>query len=85
MLLIIKLWNLLLERSLSTYYTYLSCSQIYFHDGQINLYIQVAAISGDARRALEICRRAAEITDYRIKNQVSQPDTASTGTNYFNI
>ncbi|CAO2813038.1 unnamed protein product [Amaranthus hypochondriacus] len=39
---------------------------------------KVAAISGDARRALEICRRAAEITDYRIKNQVSQPDTAST-------
>ncbi|CAL1391141.1 unnamed protein product [Linum trigynum] len=28
---------------------------------------KVAAISGDARRALEICRRAAEIADYRIK------------------
>ncbi|XVF04701.1 hypothetical protein REPUB_Repub05bG0107700 [Reevesia pubescens] len=32
---------------------------------------KVAAISGDARRALEICRRAAEIADYRIKNQIS--------------
>ncbi|KAK9029448.1 hypothetical protein V6N11_026565 [Hibiscus sabdariffa] len=31
---------------------------------------KVAAISGDARRALEICRRAAEIADYRIKNQI---------------
>ncbi|CAN0902122.1 Origin of replication complex subunit 1A [Linum grandiflorum] len=29
---------------------------------------KVAAISGDARRALEICRRAAEVADYRIKN-----------------
>ncbi|KAL8534051.1 hypothetical protein ACS0TY_010173 [Phlomoides rotata] len=29
---------------------------------------KVAAVSGDARRALEICRRAAEITDYRAKN-----------------
>ncbi|XP_030453604.1 origin of replication complex subunit 1B-like [Syzygium oleosum] len=28
---------------------------------------KVAAISGDARRALEICRRAAEIADFRIK------------------
>uniref|UniRef100_A0A0A0LED3 Origin recognition complex subunit 1 n=1 Tax=Cucumis sativus TaxID=3659 RepID=A0A0A0LED3_CUCSA len=28
---------------------------------------KVAAISGDARRALEICRRAAEITDYHLK------------------
>ncbi|XP_021772062.1 LOW QUALITY PROTEIN: origin of replication complex subunit 1B-like [Chenopodium quinoa] len=38
---------------------------------------KVAAISGDARRALEICRRAAEITDYRIKNQATPADTAS--------
>ncbi|KMT14480.1 hypothetical protein BVRB_4g072530 [Beta vulgaris subsp. vulgaris] len=38
---------------------------------------KVAAISGDARRALEICRRAAEIADYRIKNQISPADTAS--------
>ncbi|CAN8246349.1 unnamed protein product [Cochlearia groenlandica] len=30
---------------------------------------KVAAISGDARRALEICRRAAEVADYRLKNQ----------------
>lgn len=29
---------------------------------------KVAAISGDARRALEICRRAAEVADYRLKN-----------------
>ncbi|KAG5566266.1 hypothetical protein RHGRI_002014 [Rhododendron griersonianum] len=26
--------------------------------------LEVAAVSGDARRALEICRRAAELTDY---------------------
>lgn len=32
---------------------------------------KVAAISGDARRALEICRRAAEITDYHLKKQLS--------------
>ncbi|XP_010519744.1 PREDICTED: origin of replication complex subunit 1B-like [Tarenaya hassleriana] len=34
---------------------------------------KVAAISGDARRALEICRRAAEITDYRIMNGSACP------------
>uniref|UniRef100_A0A0E0DY39 Origin recognition complex subunit 1 n=1 Tax=Oryza meridionalis TaxID=40149 RepID=A0A0E0DY39_9ORYZ len=28
---------------------------------------KVAAMSGDARRALEICRRAAEFADYRVK------------------
>lgn len=28
---------------------------------------KVAAVSGDARRALEICRRAAEVADYRAK------------------
>ncbi|KAG8379675.1 hypothetical protein BUALT_Bualt07G0113700 [Buddleja alternifolia] len=28
---------------------------------------KVAAVSGDARRALEICRRAAELADYRVK------------------
>ncbi|RAL43099.1 hypothetical protein DM860_009881 [Cuscuta australis] len=28
---------------------------------------KVAAVSGDARRALEICRRAAELADYRFK------------------
>ncbi|GMQ00763.1 hypothetical protein CsSME_00047699 [Camellia sinensis var. sinensis] len=32
---------------------------------------KVAAVSGDARRALEICRRAAELTDYRIKKSAS--------------
>jgi hypothetical protein len=31
------------------------------------LCLQVAAMSGDARRALEICRRAAEFADYRVK------------------
>ncbi|KAL2940943.1 Origin of replication complex subunit 1A [Bienertia sinuspersici] len=40
---------------------------------------KVAAISGDARRALEICRRAAEIADYRVKNQSSPADTTSVG------
>ncbi|KAL9233656.1 hypothetical protein vseg_008622 [Gypsophila vaccaria] len=40
---------------------------------------KVAAISGDARRALEICRRAAEIADFRVKNQASLPDNASAG------
>ncbi|GMH13008.1 hypothetical protein Nepgr_014849 [Nepenthes gracilis] len=39
---------------------------------------KVAAVSGDARRALEICRRAAEIADYHIKNQASSV-TASDG------
>lgn len=43
--------------------------------------MQVAAISGDARRALEICRRAAEISDYHIKklssNHNSNPAGAS--------
>ncbi|ONK59756.1 uncharacterized protein A4U43_C08F10220 [Asparagus officinalis] len=29
---------------------------------------KVAAMSGDARRALEICRRAAELADYRLKH-----------------
>lgn len=42
-------------------------------------YIQVAAISGDARRALEICRRAAEITDYQLKKLASTPNDASEG------
>ncbi|KAL5984373.1 Origin recognition complex, subunit 1 [Asimina triloba] len=37
---------------------------------------KVAAISGDARRALEICRRAAELADYQIK-QSSQLVTKS--------
>ena len=34
-------------------------------------------ISGDARRALEICRRAAELTDYHNKN--SNPNSAPAG------
>ncbi|GAB2246108.1 hypothetical protein Droror1_Dr00001601 [Drosera rotundifolia] len=40
---------------------------------------KVAAVSGDARRALEICRRAAEIKDYHIKHQASQNVPASVG------
>lgn len=40
---------------------------------------KVAAISGDARRALEICRRAAEIADYRIKKLHSNSDLAAAG------
>ncbi|KAG8389011.1 hypothetical protein BUALT_Bualt02G0185000 [Buddleja alternifolia] len=31
---------------------------------------KVAAVSGDARRALEICRRAAELADYRAKRSL---------------
>ena len=42
--------------------------------------IQVAAISGDARRALEICRRAAEIADYHIKKLSSNHNPAPEGT-----
>ncbi|KAH7560573.1 hypothetical protein JRO89_XS10G0046500 [Xanthoceras sorbifolium] len=41
---------------------------------------KVAAVSGDARRALEICRRAAEIADYRIKKLTLAPASASAGT-----
>ncbi|XP_073103764.1 origin of replication complex subunit 1 isoform X1 [Elaeis guineensis] len=37
---------------------------------------KVAAMSGDARRALEICRRAAELADYRLK-QMSQSKQSS--------
>ncbi|VVA32776.1 PREDICTED: origin [Prunus dulcis] len=40
---------------------------------------KVAAISGDARRALEICRRAAEITDYRFKKLISNSNNAFEG------
>ncbi|KAJ0550927.1 putative chromatin regulator PHD family [Helianthus annuus] len=36
---------------------------------------KVAAVSGDARRALEICRRAAELADYRVKKSTSLPNT----------
>ncbi|XP_066377206.1 origin of replication complex subunit 1 [Miscanthus floridulus] len=39
---------------------------------------KVAAMSGDARRALEICRRAAEFADYRVKqSRQSAQSTAS--------
>ncbi|KAJ6670816.1 ORIGIN RECOGNITION COMPLEX SUBUNIT 1 [Salix viminalis] len=40
---------------------------------------KVAAISGDARRALEICRRAAEIADYHIKKLSSNHNPAPEG------
>lgn len=40
---------------------------------------KVAAVSGDARRALEICRRAAELADYRFKKLPSIPDSAAAG------
>ncbi|KAE9585981.1 putative chromatin regulator PHD family [Lupinus albus] len=40
---------------------------------------KVAAISGDARRALEMCRRAAEIVDYRMKKLNSNPDSVNMG------
>ncbi|KAJ7947550.1 Origin recognition complex subunit 1 [Quillaja saponaria] len=40
---------------------------------------KVAAISGDARRALEICRRAAEIADYRIKKITSTANSVAVG------
>lgn len=36
----------------------------------------MAAVSGDARRALEICRRAAELADYRMKNLVKISTTS---------
>lgn len=38
-----------------------------FYSTDYCLLVQVAAMSGDARRALEICRRAAEFADYRVK------------------
>lgn len=41
---------------------------------------KVAAMSGDARRALEICRRAAEFADYRIK-QFQQSGQAPSSAN----
>ncbi|XP_010247189.1 PREDICTED: origin of replication complex subunit 1A-like [Nelumbo nucifera] len=40
---------------------------------------KVAAISGDARRALEICRRAAELADYRLMKSHSDHDPAASG------
>ncbi|XP_025810599.1 origin of replication complex subunit 1 isoform X1 [Panicum hallii] len=38
---------------------------------------KVAAMSGDARRALEICRRAAEFADYRIKQSQQSGQTSA--------
>lgn len=37
----------------------------------------MAAVSGDARRALEICRRAAEVADYRAKETALSSSDAS--------
>lgn len=37
----------------------------------------MAAVSGDARRALEICRRAAEVADYRAKKASLSSSDAS--------
>lgn len=39
----------------------------------------MAAVSGDARRALEICRRAAELADYRAKKLLPIPNSAAAG------
>ncbi|KAM3194713.1 hypothetical protein ACQJBY_071011 [Aegilops geniculata] len=46
---------------------------------------KVAAMSGDARRALEICRRAAEFADYRVKQfqQVEQTSSSANTGNGF--
>ncbi|XP_038890237.1 origin of replication complex subunit 1B-like isoform X2 [Benincasa hispida] len=41
---------------------------------------KVAAISGDARRALEICRRAAEITDYHLKKHLMKKPSFTSDT-----
>ncbi|XP_072997176.1 origin of replication complex subunit 1-like isoform X1 [Typha latifolia] len=38
---------------------------------------KVAAMSGDARRALEICRRAAELADYRLKQPLESTRMSS--------
>ncbi|KAL4198318.1 hypothetical protein AMTRI_Chr03g139580 [Amborella trichopoda] len=37
---------------------------------------KVAAISGDARRALELCRRAAELADYQLKQTVGSTNSS---------
>ena len=36
-----------------------------FHSQPLVLALQVAAVSGDARRALNICRRASELSENR--------------------
>ncbi|KAL2490198.1 Origin of replication complex subunit 1A [Abeliophyllum distichum] len=41
------------------------------------------AVSGDARRALEICRRAAELADYRTKRSPSLSNSGVTGKAFF--
>ncbi|WOK92752.1 origin of replication complex subunit 1-like [Canna indica] len=44
---------------------------------------KVAAMSGDARRALEICRRAAEIVDYQLKQSLLSGRSSSSIDNSF--
>ncbi|WOL11678.1 origin of replication complex subunit 1-like [Canna indica] len=44
---------------------------------------KVAAMSGDARRALEICRRAAEIVDYQLKQSLLSGRSSSSLDNSF--
>ncbi|KAI3891080.1 hypothetical protein MKW98_007385 [Papaver atlanticum] len=51
-------------------------------DKQAIKFAWVAAISGDARRALEICRRASEIADYKIKKSSSTLGFSSAGKNH---
>ncbi|GFP87012.1 origin of replication complex subunit 1 [Phtheirospermum japonicum] len=46
---------------------------------------KVAAVSGDARRALEICRRAAELADYRAKRAPLILDASGRTTSFFTI
>lgn len=40
---------------------------------------KVAAMSGDARRALEICRRAADVADYRLKQALLSSKSSTEG------
>lgn len=54
---------------------------VVYHIITSHVYFQVAAISGDARRALEICRRAAELADYRLKHLSGQSKDISADDN----
>lgn len=42
---------------------------------------KVAAVSGDARRALELCRRAAELAEFRLKQSTSLENTTKSNSN----
>ena len=49
-----------------------------FHKDAIQLVVRkVASLSGDARRALDICRRATEIAQWDKENAVGQGATKS--------